>query len=461
MANKKQIDFINKIGELARKDMQSSGVLASLTIAQAILESGWGTSGLTIKANALFGIKATKSWRGKVYNAKTKECYNGVDFTTITAVFRAYDSLEDSIKDHSKLLTELSRYKKVVGEIDYKKACVAIQQAGYATDPQYSRKLIQIIEANQLYNFDKALEVSGKTKPKGGKMKSSVFIEKLKDIEANYKTLYVMGCFGAPLTGANINRYCKNHKYNRNYKRTQMIRNAGNKKPPVFGFDCVNLIKGVLWGWNGDAGQIYGGAKYNTAGVPDTNADGMIRLCKDVSTNFSNIQPGEAVWLPGHIGIYIGGGKVIEASPAFKNRVQITACSNVGHTQGMNERSWKKHGKLPYIEYDLSDTKVDSTKPVAKADKSITEIANEVLQGKWGNGVDRKNRLMKAGYNYNSVQSEVNRIVKSNKNKQSVLEVAKEVLQGEWGNGIERKRRLEQAGYNYNAVQAEVNKLLK
>lgn len=146
--------FIERIGRLAAADMQKSGVLASLTIAQAILESGWGKSGLTAKGNALFGIKAGKSWSGKVYSAKTQECYDGVNFTTITALFRAYDSWEESVADHSALLTGLSRYKAVVGETDYKKACEAIKAAGYATDPQYAAKLIKLIEENKLTEYD-------------------------------------------------------------------------------------------------------------------------------------------------------------------------------------------------------------------------------------------------------------------------------------------------------------------
>ena len=80
---KEHKEFIKRMGALAAADMKKSGVLVSLTIAQAILESGWGKSGLTVKANALFGIKAGTSWKGRVYSAETKECYDGVTFTTI------------------------------------------------------------------------------------------------------------------------------------------------------------------------------------------------------------------------------------------------------------------------------------------------------------------------------------------------------------------------------------------
>ena len=212
--------FIERVGALAAADMKKSGVLASLTIAQAILESGWGKSGLTVKGNALFGIKAGTSWKGRVYSTKTQECYDGVNFTTVTALFRAYDSWEESVEDHSALLTGAARYKAVVGERDYKTACRAIKAAGYATDPNYPDKLIQIIESYGLTAYDGAGQAgagggsnitAGAERPadaKGeGKMKASEFIKKLQDIVDHYKTLYVMGCFGAPLTGGNVSRY--------------------------------------------------------------------------------------------------------------------------------------------------------------------------------------------------------------------------------------------------------------
>ena len=106
-----QKKFIERVGALAAADMQKSGVLASMTIAQAILESGWGKSGLTVKGNALFGIKAGTSWTGAVYSGKTQECYDGVTFTTVTGLFRAYGSWAESVADHSDLLSCKSKVR--------------------------------------------------------------------------------------------------------------------------------------------------------------------------------------------------------------------------------------------------------------------------------------------------------------------------------------------------------------
>lgn len=98
----------------------------------------------------------------------------------------------------------------------------------------------------------------------------------------------------------------------------------------------------------------------------------------------------------------------------------------------------------------------------AKGDATIEEIAKEVIAGMWGNGADRKARLEAAGYSYAAVQAEVERILQESKPtpKKTVAELAKEVIDGEWGNGLDRSKRLMAAGYDYAAVQLEVNRIL-
>lgn len=146
--------FIEQVGVLACEDMQRTKILASLTIAQAILESGWGTSALAIHANALFGIKADKRWSGEVYSTKTKEWYDGKDVVEITDAFRAYGSWEESINDHSNFLTSSERYRNIISERSYKAAGAEIQKAGYSTDPEYAKKLIGLIEQYGLTAYD-------------------------------------------------------------------------------------------------------------------------------------------------------------------------------------------------------------------------------------------------------------------------------------------------------------------
>ena len=92
------------------------------------------------------------------------------------------------------------------------------------------------------------------------------------------------------------------------------------------------------------------------------------------------------------------------------------------------------------------------------AEKTVSELAQEVLASKWGNGQERKEKLTQAGYDYNLVQAEVNRLVSGEK---SDKEIAQEVIAGKWGNGAARKKRLTDAGYKYSVIQALVNKMCK
>ena len=183
----------------------------------------------------------------------------------------------------------------------------------------------------------------------------------VKKIATNYKTLYVMGCFGAPLKAEHKERYCKNCSYNKQPARTAMIKAAS---ADTFGFDCVCLIKGVLWGWNGDKNDVYGGAKYQDkdSGVPDIDCNTMMDRCSDISTDFSKIEIGEAVGMQGHIGIYIGDGLAVECTPIWKNGVQITAVQNIGTKSGYNARKWTRHGKLPYVTYEAAGASSSANK---------------------------------------------------------------------------------------------------
>ena len=184
-------------------------------------------------------------------------------------------------------------------------------------------------------------------------MTNKELASKLIDIAKNYKTLYVHGCFGAPMTEKNKKRYTTNTDYNRQPARTAKINAA---TADTFGFDCVCLIKGVLWGWCGDKNRVYGGATYTSNGVPDIGADSMIKVCKGVTNDFSQIEVGEAVWMEGHIGVYVGDGLAVECTPKWSDKVQITACNR--SVSGYNRRNWTKHGRLPYVEY------VAETQPV-------------------------------------------------------------------------------------------------
>lgn len=193
--------------------------------------------------------------------------------------------------------------------------------------------------------------------------------EKVVDIAKNYKTIYGMGTWGWIVTKSAINRKVKESSWWTTSK-VNIVKKVIGKN--YFMFDCIGLIKGILWGWNG-SNKIYGGAGYACNGVPDVNTEGMLAKCKNVSTNFSNVEVGEYLWMSGHCAIYIGDGLCVECTPIWKNGVQITAVANIGKKSGYNSRTWTKHGKLPYITYEKEEVKPPIIEETPKDDEENIE----------------------------------------------------------------------------------------
>jgi murein DD-endopeptidase MepM/ murein hydrolase activator NlpD len=135
-------------------------------------------------------------------------------------------------------------------------------------------------------------------------------------------------------------------------------------------------------------------------------------------------------------------------------------------TTGMTGKATGIHLHLGIIDLK-NDTYIDPeayakeyNEPSEAPTKSVHQVAQEVLEGKWGNGADRRKRLEAASYSYTAVQAEVNNILYGKK-KKSVTDIAKECIQGLHGNGAARKKKITELGYNYNEVQKKVNELLK
>lgn len=142
-------EFIEKIKPLSIKAYQEFGILPSLIIAQAILESNWGKSA---PENMLFGMKWTESCGYDFQELWTSEFISG-KYIKVKAKFRKYDSWEDSIIDHSKLLLT-KRYEPVIKSTNYLEATDQIKKCGYATSPKYTENLRNVIETHKLYVFD-------------------------------------------------------------------------------------------------------------------------------------------------------------------------------------------------------------------------------------------------------------------------------------------------------------------
>ena len=199
--------------------------------------------------------------------------------------------------------------------------------------------------------------------------------EKAVDLAKNYKTVYMWGVFGAPVTESVIS--AKSKQYPSWYTKAKQAELRKLIGKGYFAFDCVCLIKAILWGWNGDKSKAYGGAKYASNGVPDISANVLINRCTSVSAGgWNNLKVGECLWCTGHVGIYIGNGLAVECTPAWANDVQITAVTNIGAKAGYNSRKWTKHGKIPWISYAEPIQKGDTVK-VTKA-KTYTGAAFRV-----------------------------------------------------------------------------------
>lgn len=218
---------------------------------------------------------------------------------------------------------------------------------------------------------------------------------------------YWYGTFGQEGTASLLTQ--KQRQYPSYYTAGNMARCRTQYGEKVH--DCVGLIKGYLW------------SDSNTDKTPrynvnqDKSANGMYNVCKERGT--INTMPdieGVLVFMDGHIGVYIGGGYVIEAMNFSKGVVKTKLAG----------RGWTRWGKCPYITYESGSAATSKPATSSTAKKSVAEIAKEVLNGKWGNGEDRRKRLKAAGYNPDEVQKKVNELIaEANKPKKTASVGAK------------------------------------
>lgn len=149
-------DFINELAPVAQSLKQEFGVLPSIILGQAILESDWGRSELAATYHNLFGVKNHEAGKGVLL--KTKEFENN-QWIEIDGDFKVYDSWADSMRDHSLLFVngvswDPTLYHEVLYAENYREASLALERAGYATDPDYASKIISVIETYQLSAYD-------------------------------------------------------------------------------------------------------------------------------------------------------------------------------------------------------------------------------------------------------------------------------------------------------------------
>lgn len=146
-------EFITRLTSPALESQRKSGVPASITIAQAALESAWGESGLAKTGNNLFGIKADSRWRGETLTLNTREFTKG-QWVVVSAKWRKYASWQSSIDDHANFLRQNPRYEPCFACLTADAFARALLKAGYATDPSYADKVISVIQRHQLLALD-------------------------------------------------------------------------------------------------------------------------------------------------------------------------------------------------------------------------------------------------------------------------------------------------------------------
>lgn len=163
------------------------------------------------------------------------------------------------------------------------------------------------------------------------------YAQKLVSIAQTFPTYYGWGAFGAPAS----------------YKNNKTRYDAAGAPNDAFLFDCSGFVyKAVPWGWYGDRNRVYGGAEYKKKGFEALETSNILAICSGVSSDFSNIEVGEVLYMSGHVGLYIGNGKCVECTSKWTNGCIVSEVQNCGISTGLPyKRTWLKHGKLPFLNY--------------------------------------------------------------------------------------------------------------
>ena len=243
-------------------------------------------------------------------------------------------------------------------------------------------------------------------------MDSKEFCDKLKHIAVDLKTTY-------------------NNKFPRNL-------GYYDDKLEGWSFDCWNMIKVIIWGWEEIRKKgyyVYEPGKY---GLGDWAGSTILNKCSEKSTDFTSLRKGEYLLTEdgGHAGIYIGNieinGKtynVAECTSAWNNGAMLTFCDTNGDryrdsSKASKKSAWKYHALLPWIEYKEEEEKEEEEREEMEKELALVKeehwnkyliVADEIIAGKWGNNPQRKKSLNNCGYDYRLAQDIVNTICKWDK----------------------------------------------
>ena len=218
-------------------------------------------------------------------------------------------------------------------------------------------------------------------------MTNTEFANKLLEVR-KYQTRYAKGTFGQRATDSFINQKAKQYPKWYTDSRVASLKALSDDTRL---FDCVGLIKGVMWG--------FPNIIYTSNGVKDYSDQTIWEVSTDKSYDFAHVEVGELLWLQGHVGVYIGQGKAIECTTAGTGNVQITAVSNIGQIAGLRSRKWTTHSKLPFIVYNATEGSNSNDKP--KVDYSHYPILKKGSTGQYVKILQQL--LVDKGYNPNGI----------------------------------------------------------
>lgn len=419
-------EFIDQIAGYVKKYAAIFGICVhSPIIAQAILESGWGKSKLAATYHNYFGLKCGTKWTGKSVNMNTQEEYEPGTLTTIVDNFRAFDSMEEGVKGYFEFI-QLARYQNLKRITDPKTYLETIKADGYATSSTYVQNNMNVIEQYNLTQYD------GESGSSGGRSKPSEWLSKYVGItEGSEQHKEILKIF-------NDSGLCTRYKMSVGDPWCATATSAAFIATGLSGiFPCVECSCESMINLAITAGIWI----ENDAYVPDT---GDVILY-----DWNDNGVGDCTGWSDHVGIVIScDGSTIKVIEGNKS-------NTVGY------RDIAVNGK--YIRGFITPHYAATTTPQPFTKKSIEEIAKEVYLGEWGNGKERQSALENAGYNYQEVQEAVNTLINGSEtiSSKSVQEIAQEVIAGKWGNNPDRQNSIEAAGYNYDEVQNAVNMILK
>lgn len=415
-------EFIKKIAGCVRKYAADYGIAVhSPIIAQAILESGWGESKLASVYHNYFGLKCGTKWKGQSVNMKTQEEYSPGTKTTITDNFRVYSNMDEGVKGYFEFI-QLPRYQNLKGITDPKKYLQTIKDDGYATSSTYVADVFKCVEAYGLTEYDGKAEGGIAMTEKELRQKPVDYLAQyvgIKEGSAEHKAI---------LAVLNNSGLCTRYKMTVNdpwcatASSAAFIASGLADIFPCVECSCGNMIelakKAGIW-------------VENDAYVPKTG-DAILY-------DWGDSGKGDCTGWPDHVGL---------VASVSGNTIRVIE-GNMSNTVGYRNLAVNGRYIRGFITPKFSTKATSSGNGSAgtSGKKSVSEIAKEVIAGKWGNGDARKSAIKAAGYDYDAVQAEVNKQLKgSPKATKSVTEVANEVIQGKWGNNPERRKSWRRQG---------------